>query len=137
MGVEIQFEEKVDEAVKRLKGVAEERMAEVANMVRNNTLETLAGPRSGRVYRVPGTSRMYTASSPGEAPAVQLGDLRKSVKCGTERSGDEIIGFVGTDLPKGPMLEFGTSRMAARPWLRPSFEKSSDQIKMILMRIWL
>jgi phage gpG-like protein len=31
---------------------------------------------------------------------------------------------VGTNLFYGPYLEFGTSKMAARPWLLPSFERA-------------
>jgi len=36
---------------------------------------------------------------------------------------------VGTNVQYGTMLEFGTSRMAARPWLLPSFEKAKVGIE--------
>lgn len=136
MGIEIVFEERIGEVMKKIADKAEERMFEAVNLVRNTTLETLSGPRSGRIYKVPGTQVEYTASSPGEPPAVQLGDLRKSVKGGIEKEGKDVIGFIGSELPKASMLEFGTSKMAARPWLRPSFEKASDGIKKIMLRIW-
>ena len=112
-------------------------MLEAVYAVRNVTLETLSGSRSGRVYRVPGTKKTYRASAPGEAPAQQLGDLRKSVTGGLEKEGRNIIGYVGTGLPKGPMLEYGTSAMAARPWLRISFEKSLTEVRHIFTRRWL
>ena len=136
MSIEIVFEERIDEAIKKIADHAEERMLRAVNEVRNATIETLSGSRSGRVYRVPGTRQTYIASSPGQAPAVQLGDLRKSVKGGIEKEGKDVIGFVGSELPKASMLEMGTSKMLPRPWLRPSFEKSSDKIKEIFTKVW-
>lgn len=136
MGIEIRFEDNLEGVMKKIDSTAQDRILESVNEVRNTVLETLSGDRSGRVYKVPGTSKTYVASSPGQPPAVQLGDLRKSIKGGVEEEGGSIVGFVGTELPKGPMLEFGTSRMAARPWLRPSFEKSADKVKEILTRVW-
>ena len=136
MGIEIIFEERIDEAIKKIADHAEERMLEAVDEVRNATLETLSGSRSGRIYKVPGTGVYYTASAPGEPPAVQLGDLRKSVKGGIEKEGKTVIGFVGSELPKASMLEMGTSKMLPRPWLRPSFEKSSDKIKEIFTKVW-
>ena len=136
MGIEIIFEERIDEAIKKIADHAEERMLEAVDEVRNATLETLSGSRSGRIYKVPGTGVEYTASAPGEPPAVQLGDLRKSVKGGVEKEGKTVIGFVGSELPKASMLEMGTSKMLPRPWLRPSFEKSSDKIKEIFTKVW-
>jgi len=136
MPIEIVFEERIDEAIKKIADHAEERMLEAVDEVRNATLETLSGSRSGRIYKVPGTGVDYTASAPGEPPAVQLGDLRKSVKGGIEKEGKTVIGFVGSELPKASMLEMGTSKMLPRPWLRPSFEKSSDKIKEIFTKVW-
>ena len=138
MGIEIRFEERIGEAVKKMNDTSEARMLESVNLVRNTVLETLSGSRSGRIYRVPGTKRDYVASAPGEPPAVQVADLRKSIKGGVEKGEGRVMGFVGTDLPKGVWLEFGThdNRIEPRPWLRPSFEKASDGIKEIITRTW-
>ncbi len=136
MGIEIQFEEQFKSAGKKVADHAEERITEAAYEVRNETLETLSGQRTGLVYRVPGSGATYTASAPGEPPARQLGDLVKSVKVAIEVDKGHVIGAVGTDLDKGAMLEFGTSKMEPRPWLRPSFEKSAAKVKEILTRVW-
>ena len=123
------------------KGMA--RMYEAANAVRNETLRTLSGPRTGRTYQVPGTSGVtYTASAPGEAPAAPTGELRKSIEANNRSTlidggGGSISGYVGTDLEKGADLERGTSKMAPRPWLEPSFERASEQVKRILLRRWV
>ena len=63
-----------------------------ANELRNAAMQVLRGQRSGRRYKVPGTyrrqrdktdgkmknGRYYTASAPGEPPAVRTGVFRNS-----------------------------------------------------------
>lgn len=166
MGIEIQISDNINGVVKQIQDHAEERMMEAVQAVRNTTLETLSGSRSGRTYHVPGTKKEYTASSPGEAPAQATGTLRQSIKSGIEKEGKNIIGFVGTEEKYGAMLEFGTKGGAVirpktakslawysdgemhfaqmviqgpilpRPWLRPSFIKAEDTIKSIFTRRW-
>jgi hypothetical protein len=136
MGFETVFKSNVKEAQAAINRVARERMLEAVQEVRNTTLETLSGSRSGRTYFVPGTKKQYTASAPGEPPASATGTLRKNVKSGVEGRGDSLTGFVGTREKYGPMLEYGTRRMAPRPWLRPSFEKSAGKLREIFTRIW-
>ncbi len=136
MGTEFVFKSNVKEIQAAINRVAKERMLEAVQEVRNTTLETLSGSRSGRAYFVPGTKRRYTASAPGEAPASATGTLRKTVKSGIEGTGNNISGFVGSEEKYAPMLEFGTKRMAPRPWLRPSFEKSEKTVKALFARIW-
>lgn len=141
MGMEVVFKSNIPEMLRRVDDTAKERMHEAVNLVRNATVETLSGDRKpdpDRIYRVPGTKKpkFYQASSPGEPPAVQLGDLRKSVKRGVKKERGKLTGYVGSKLPKAPMLEFGTRKMAPRPWLRPSFEKSEADIRDIFMRRW-
>lgn len=69
-------------------------------------------------------------SKPGEAPHKQTGRLRVSVA--TEYDPDTLTARVGTNVKHGKFLELGTSRMAARPWLRPSLsENKRDIVKII------
>jgi len=133
MGVE--FTCRIPEAKKAISDAASKKMLETVNKVRNQTLKTLSGSRSGRTYKVPGTERTYTASSPGEPPAQATGRLRQSIKTSIEGKGDEIIGKVGTDLEYGRCLEFGTKKVAARPWLKISFDKAG--VKATLGGKWL
>jgi len=125
------------EVVKSLENAASKRMAEAVNAVRNQTLETLSGSRSGRTYRVPGTRRTYTASAPGQPPAVATAELRQSISTSVGGEGRTVIGHVGTDKIQGKMTEFGTRNMKPRPWLRISFEEALGKVKSILSRKWL
>jgi hypothetical protein len=136
MGANVVLTSNLSEVIGKLDDTIRDRMQEAVNEVRNKTLETLSGPRTGRVYKVPGTNTYYTASSPGEAPASATGQLRQSIRTEIEGEGEKTVGMVGTDMEKGPMLEYGTKNMAARPWLRRSFEESEGKVKEIFSRKW-
>lgn len=125
-----------DKVNKAISDNAGKRMAEAVNAVRNQTLETLAGSRSGRTYYVPGTKKRYTASAPGQPPAQATGELRQSIQTSVGGEGRAVIGTVGTDKIQGKMTEFGTKNMAPRPWLRISFEKAEGKIKSIFGKEW-
>lgn len=111
-------------------------MYAATQVVRNEVLRTLSGPRTGRRYRVPGTNVYYTASAPGEAPAVATGQLRQSIQASIQRVGRMIVGIVGSPLEKAVHLEHGTRHMQPRPFMRPSFERALPQVKQILSRRW-
>lgn len=69
-----------------------------------------------------------TGSIPGHGPAVRTGRLRGSI---TWRIGEDAFGpyaDIGTAVFYGPMVELGTSRMEARPFLRPALEAARAPI---------
>lgn len=82
------------------------------------------GGRGGRVYRR--RSVTHQASAPGEFPKTDTGQLVSSLffKVGS----DKLRALFGTKLAYGRYLEYGTSRMQARPWLRPTFQANLEQI---------
>lgn len=71
-------------------------------------------------------------SAPGEPPGVVTGELRRSMTYEIEKTPQGVTGRVGTNKEYAVPLEFGTSRMAARPFLRPCFEKNRKPIAKIL-----
>lgn len=112
--------------LKRLDGISEDVTLEVVtDLVTDTHGAAVAGiqgpPKSGATYRRGGV--VHQASAPGQYPASDTGRLAGSVRMELPSRGN-IVGRVGTAVAYGPMLEFGTSRMAARPWLFPSFEKA-------------
>ena len=71
-----------DECTEEVSQKVISKSARVVNVLRNNALQVLAGTRSGRQYKRPGTIRRvagnyYRASAPGEPPAVRTGTLRQ------------------------------------------------------------
>jgi len=71
-------------------------------------------------------------SAPGEPPGAKTGTLRRSITWEIDKKGNELIGRIGTNLIYSLPLEFGTSKMSARPFLRPALEKNKGRIAKIL-----
>jgi HK97 gp10 family phage protein len=88
----------------------------------------LSHPGTGRIYRR-GTTAIHQASAPGEPPAVDTGNLRNSV--GSEVLGNVVRVGAAADYAAG--LEFGTDRVAARPWLRPAFAEVREQLQAVVI----
>ena len=141
--------EEITESIKRQ---MEARSYKAANELRNASLNVLRGQRHGRRYKVPGTyrrqrdktdgkmknGRYYTASAPGEPPAVRTGLFRihwqptSLVEDGRYTS--RIESNTMTDNGKyllGEILEEGTSRMAPRPYQDRILEKAEKNIVRI------
>lgn len=115
---------------------------------------------TGKVY-MKGANRDIThqASAPGSPPAVDTGRLRASISHNFTESGmsygrvdsgansedgvgsperkskSEFTLVVGTRVDYAPFLEFGTSKMAPRPFLRPVFEKYRSLIEKLIRDI--
>ncbi len=75
-------------------------------------LESMAGPKSGRVY---GT---HQASAPGETPAIDTGDLSEGIH--TEGFKRKLESDLVSSDKKSAGLEFGTLRVAPRPFMMPT-----------------
>lgn len=71
----------------------------------------------------------HVPSVPGEPPNEDTGTLRRNIE--TEIGGPNLV-TVTSYAPYSAALEFGTSRMAARPFMRPATEKAVPQIERII-----
>lgn len=129
-----------------------------ANELQNQLNNVMRGDRHGRRYKVPGTyarqkdtgelrfrkarnGRYYTASAPGEPPAVRTGAFRLSWHRRTyaeELAGHEfnVHGVTESDLRVGKhllgnILEEGTDRMAPRPYKQRVIDAAMPKIRKI------
>jgi HK97 gp10 family phage protein len=71
-------------------------------------------------------------SKPGEPPRVDTARLRQSIQPSVVDEGSVIRGRVGTNVEYAPLLEYGTSKMAPRPFLRSTLAKQSAGLLAIL-----
>ena len=78
------------------------------------------GPASGVVYEKYNPRRTHQASAPEQPPMSDTGRLANSITF--DRQG-KLTAVVGSALNYAPWLEYGTSRMAARPFFRPAVER--------------
>lgn len=147
--ITVPFTQAVENATAQIRHEMERRSYLAANELRNCSQQVLRGQRSGRRYKVPGTyrrqrdktdgkmknGRYYTASAPGEPPAVRTGAFRMSwqpkayIVFGSYIS--RIESEARTDNGRyalGEILENGTSRMAPRPYQDRILEMAEPKI---------
>ena len=147
--------EVVENATEQIRQQMEARSFLAANELRNSALLVLRGQRSGRRYKVPGTykrqrdkvsgkmkkGRYYTASAPGEPPAVRTGIFRMSWQPTARVVFGSYISRIESDVRTeggqfclGEILEDGTSRMAPRPYQDEILERAEPRILRIYSR---
>lgn len=110
------------------------KVSAMGHTVRNKALtQVLVGERTGKWYYVPGTRRLYRASSPGEPPATRTGDLRRSVKVGSvQGTFPNYFVHVGSDLKYALELEVDMDRK----WLEPAAQLAQPDIHEIARGDW-
>jgi HK97 gp10 family phage protein len=84
-----------------------------------------SGAKSGKKYG------NHTSSAPGQSPANWTGKLLKSIKVQKSKG----MAFVYVTAKYAEFLEFGTSKMRARPFIIPAFIKTKKMIQDKLKRI--
>jgi len=113
-----------------------------AILVQNESKDSMRKRKSGKTYRrgsikrkrkgrnVVVGSKFHRASAPGESPAVDTGRLIGSVNHKLTENG--LTATVGvhdvTNVKYAKFLEYGTGKIAARPWLFPALEKNRKAI---------
>ena len=117
-------------ALKNLQNNLEEPFREViqggAQLIRGEAIKSIqSGPKSGRVYEKYNPRRTHKASAPGEAPASDTGNLVRNIRVVQENK--DLI-KVESNASYSQFLEFGTSKMLARPFLFPATERSRPKI---------
>ena len=84
------------------------------------------GGRSGRIYKRGSITHQSSASS--EFPKTDTGQLVSNITSEFTLMGLEATVGSRRGAPHGFMLEFGTSKMAPRPWLMPTLYKNKQYI---------
>jgi len=126
-----EIQKKMAQVVQQLPRGIKTAMGQATLIVMREAITSMR-PGTGRVYKR--GSIIHRASAPGFPPAVDTGRLRASIRPEVKRMGGEIVGIVGSNVAYAPHLEFGTSRMAARPFLKRAFEKKKREIRNLLDR---
>ena len=110
-------------------------MGLATQFMRNEVKTSINRPQPTRTSSTTGKRRGLNPSKPGEPPKRIEGDLFKSIVTEITRSRNKIVGRYGSTLTEIAIwLEFGTSRIAARPFLRPPLLKNRAELVRILTR---
>ena len=84
----------------------------------------------GMLYIFPTEDRPpHVASAPGQPPAPDTGRLRASYSASVDRTKGGAELTVGSGVEYAAYLEFGTTKMAARPHLRPAMTRGAEDVR--------
>tara|TARA_Y100001937_G_C6873274_1_gene221552 strand:- start:37 stop:447 length:411 start_codon:yes stop_codon:yes gene_type:complete len=111
----------LEKSVKDAIGVA-------GNLVRNTAITSIqTGAKSGRRYG------KHTASAPGQAPATDTGFLQNNIILNIEATG--LVANVESRAKYSVFLEFGTTKMKARPFMFPALEQNKPKIRRLFANV--
>jgi HK97 gp10 family phage protein len=126
----------VDKAIKKIDQASTKRMKKALEYNKKAVEKKLGKTGSGKTYKVPGTDRTYTASSPGKPPAKYTGKLEKSIKTEVEQTRSGPEGKIGSTDFKAYWQEMGTQNMKPRPFLTPTLQEEERKTRQILGKRW-
>lgn len=105
----------------------------VANGIKNDAVLSLNTGPAGRAYPR-GRGKVHYASSPGYPPNVDTGTLRASMR--VEKK-SKLKFWVVDGVDYGAGLEFGTTRILPRPFMRPAFDVWRRGKLADSLRVWM
>ncbi len=104
------------------------------NLVRNTAVSSIQqGAKSGVIYEKYNPRRTHKASSAGQPPATDTGFLVNNI--GLKIDSDGLGASVESRADYSVFLEFGTSKMAARPFMQPALESNKSKIRQLEKRM--
>jgi hypothetical protein len=127
--VEVRGEKQLQQLISNLQKAGDNQLAKMlaegAFSTENEAKRSIQGHQSaGATYKRRGV--MHTASRPGNPPNTDTGNLVNNITVNKIAGGYDVGSRAGA--PYGLWLEYGTLRIAPRPWLRPVFEKVIKQL---------
>lgn len=136
MRVKVKIVDKRQQAIKEISEKYSHALASVifqsANFCRNHAIQNIArGTKTGQLYTRNGIQ--HRASAVGEYPATDTGELIASIA--VEIDTNKLGASVQATAPHAKYLEFGTSKMRARPFLQPSAEATRPRMKAFLRKM--
>ena len=104
------------------------------NLVRNTAVQSIQqGAKSGVVYEKYNPRRTHKASAAGQPPATDTGFLVNNIALKIDA--DSLGASVESRADYSMFLEFGTSKMSARPFMQPALESNKGKIRQLEKRM--
>ncbi len=137
--------------------VAQQRLVKIGFQLEADIKRSMVAGTGQTYMKGKNKNIVHVASAPGEPPAVDTGRLRASIstnwsdsflsrgKTDSKALPEDGIGkparrenlftvVVGTNVVYAPWLEMGTRRMAARPFVRPAFDRMRSRIASMITK---
>jgi len=117
---------KLSNLPREVQQAVQEGLMAVAQIAANEAKDLVRkGPKSGRIYEKTNPKRTHQASAPGQPPATDLGALLGSIVA--EPAPEALAANLVARMPYAVHLEYGTTRILPRPFMRPAADKASAQ----------
>ena len=98
-------------------------------LVQNTAKESIMKGGTGIEYKKYEPTRNHRASAPNEPPASDTGFLVSQITMNVKKlSNGSIEGSIISAAPYSKALEYGTTKMTARPFMQPALEKNKRKI---------
>lgn len=118
------------EAVKAYEADLKRLVGKAGNLVRNTAVESITqGAKNGVQYELYNPRRTHKSSAAGEPPASDTGYLVNNIFLNVDNDG--LGASVESRAEYSGFLEFGTQKMAARPFLQPALEENKAKIRRL------
>ena len=97
--------------------------------VMNTALESIKNKGTGRVYERYNPRRSHQASAPDMPPATDTGFLGQNISMNVKtRSDGAVVAQIVSAAPYSKALEYGTTEIHQRPFMRPALTKNRRNI---------
>ena len=80
------------------------------------------------------SGKKHVASRPGEYPNQDTAVLGNNIETALRFEADGPVAEVSSNAPYSAALEFGTSRMAARPFMAPSRDAERENVSKLVIQ---
>ena len=118
--------------IKGYEGSLRALVGRAGNLVRNTAVQSInQGAKSGVTYELYKPRRTHTASSAGQPPATDTGFLVNNIVITMDTADKGLSVNVESRADYSTALEFGTSKMAARPFMQPALEENKPKINRL------
>ena len=107
---------------------------QIAAKIHESAIKTINDNGDGTATRRYNPDRTVNVSKPGDTPNTDTGRLVQSIRM--EFTDGGATALIGTNLKYGLYLEFGTSKMTARPWLSRAFKDNTEDAGEIFAKIY-
>ena len=98
-------------------------------LVQNTAKESIMKGGTGIEYKKYEPTRNHRASAPNEPPASDTGFLVSQITMKVKKlANGSIEGSIISAAPYSKALEYGTTKMTARPFMQPALEKNKRKI---------
>jgi HK97 gp10 family phage protein len=120
-----------DKHIRRLKKLSGDAVVRIASAVVLNGAEAIKAEAHNSITRnsaagQSGGKHQHVRSRPGEPPNNEFGTLVSHIEASQPKP---LVAEVRSEAPYAAHLEFGTSRMQARPYMRPARDAKLPEIK--------